>query len=93
AIDLFRAEVHNNLAIAFAKQGRTEEAVEHYLQALRLKPDYAEAHNNLGVALVRKGDIKGAIVHFREALRINPGHIDVKNNLNRVLMMQQKRLF
>jgi tetratricopeptide (TPR) repeat protein len=93
AIDLFRAEVHNNLAIAFAKQGRTEEAVEHYLQALRLKPDYAEAHNNLGVALVRKGDIRGAIVHFREALRINPGHINVKNNLNRVLMMQQKRLF
>jgi tetratricopeptide (TPR) repeat protein len=95
------AEAHNNLGVALDKQGRIEEAVEHFLQALRLKPDISlpialfrvEVHNNLAIALVRKGDIKGGIVHFREALRINPGHIDIKNNLNRLLMMQQKKLF
>ena len=34
-----------------AQAGRLPEAIAHYEQALRIKPDYAEAHNNLGIAL------------------------------------------
>ncbi len=64
--------------------------MEHYLQALRINPDYEEAHNNLAVALFREGNIEGAIAHFRKALRINPDNIHIKNNLKRVLMMQQQ---
>jgi hypothetical protein len=45
------ARPHNNLGNALDKQGRTEEAIEHYLQVLRIKPDYVEAHYNLGNAL------------------------------------------
>ncbi len=33
--------------------------IEHYRQALRLKPDYPEAHNNLGIALVQTGRLAG----------------------------------
>jgi len=82
---------HNNLGTALNKQGRTAEAIEHYLQALRIKPDFEKAHYNLAVALFRKGNIEGAIVHFRKALRINPGYVDAKNNLKKVLMMQQQK--
>jgi len=37
---------HNNLGVALDIQGRTQEAIDHYLKALRIKPDYVEAHNN-----------------------------------------------
>ena len=79
-----------SLGEVLARQGRTEEAIEHYLQALRIKPDFGEAHNNLAIALFHKVDIKGSIVHFRKALSINPNNINARNNLNKVLMIQQK---
>jgi tetratricopeptide (TPR) repeat protein len=38
---------HNNLGTALFKAGKLQEAIEHYKQALRLKPDYTEAQKNL----------------------------------------------
>ena len=72
-----------NLAMALEWQGKLEEAVFHYAEALRIKPDYAEAHNNLGVVLARLGRIKEAADHFSEALQIKPGYADAKRNLQR----------
>ncbi len=66
------------------------EAIEHYLQALRIKPDFVDAHNNLAIVLFRKGNIEGAIAHFREAVRINPDYIPAKKNLKKLLMTQQQ---
>ena len=45
----------NNLGNALRDQGKLEEAIASYRQALRLKPDYAEAYNNLGIALRIRG--------------------------------------
>ena len=39
---------HINLGFVLNKQGRTEEAIEHYLLALQINPDSEKAHNNLG---------------------------------------------
>jgi len=36
----------------------TDEAVAHFREALRIKPDFAEAHNNLKRALAVQGKIK-----------------------------------
>jgi cytochrome c-type biogenesis protein CcmH/NrfG len=36
------------------EQGKLDEAVACYRQALVLKPDFAEAHSNLGNARLRK---------------------------------------
>ncbi|MBC8433214.1 MAG: tetratricopeptide repeat protein [Desulfobacterales bacterium] len=81
---------HYNLGTALEKQGRTEEAIEHYLKALRIRPGYVDAYNNLGVSLFSKRDVKGAIASFREALRIKPDYSRAKNNLKKVLMIQQQ---
>ena len=45
------AEAYNNLGIVLAQQGKLNEAITSYQQALQLKTDYAEAVSNLGLAL------------------------------------------
>ena len=44
-----------NLGHTFIVQGKLDEAVAEYREAIRLKADVAEAHCNLGIALERKG--------------------------------------
>jgi len=72
---------HNNLGVALANRGRIDEAVEHYRESLRIKPDFADAHNNLGITLAREGRIDEAIKHYREALRKSPDFEEAHNNL------------
>jgi Flp pilus assembly protein TadD len=72
---------HCQLGIALAEQGRVEEAIAHYSEALRIKPDYPDAHNNVGVALAEQGRVEEAIAHYSEALRIKPDYSDAYNNL------------
>ena len=79
---------HNNLGNALYRQGRTAEAIEHYLQALLIKPDYAESHNNLGFALANQGRTEEAINQYLEALRINSDYADAHNNLGITLVKQ-----
>ena len=73
--------IHNNLGTVLGKQGRIEEAIEHYLQALRLKPDYAKAHSNLGAAYDNSGMYKEAIEAYKKAIRINPDYAEPHYNL------------
>ena len=68
--------------------GKVEEAIAHYEQALRIKPDYAEAHNNLGIALAQAGRIEEAIAHFEQALRIKPDYAEAHCNLGNVFLQK-----
>jgi tetratricopeptide (TPR) repeat protein len=45
-----RAETHNNLGIALAQQGRLNDAVLEWREALRIRPDFADARRNLEMA-------------------------------------------
>ena len=77
---------HNNLAVELAKiPGRMPDAIGHYEQALRLKPDYAEAHYNLGIALDAEGRTREAIAQFEEALRLNLNLAEVHVRLGAAL--------
>lgn len=42
-----KARVHNNLGFSYALEGHFDKARSHYLQALRLKPNYTLAFRNL----------------------------------------------
>src|SRR5947209_19820724 len=44
------ASAHYNLGHALHTQGKVEQAMVQYREALRIKPDLAQAHNNLGDA-------------------------------------------
>jgi Tfp pilus assembly protein PilF len=73
------------LGLAYARQGKYEQAVKNYKQALSIDPNYLDAHVNLASALTRVGDLAQAIKHYNEALRLSPDYIDVINNLAWIL--------
>jgi protein O-mannosyl-transferase len=77
-----------NLADAYAKQGRTDEAIARYRQALRIKPDAAQPHYNLANVLANRGRLDEAVEHYTEALRLRPNDAAAHNNLANALAQQ-----
>lgn len=71
-----------------ADEDQVDDAMRQYLEAIRLKPDYAEAHNNYGSALGRKGRLDEAIREFQEAIRLKPDYVQARNNLATALEMK-----
>jgi len=81
---------HKNLADALDEKGRRDEAIGHYLEALRLKPDYAQAHNNFGLVLASQGKYQEAIDHYHRALRLKKEYSSAHNNLALALLQTGK---
>jgi tetratricopeptide (TPR) repeat protein len=83
-------EVHFNLAYAYSRQARTNDAIHHYSEALKIFPDYVEAHNNLGNLLVARRQFEEAVGHFSKALKLQPENASTLNNLGKCLAVQGK---
>src|SRR5437773_2524652 len=64
---------HANLAEALETDGRPDEAIPHYLEALRRSAKKAPWHVRLGRLYARAGDDSAATRHFAEALAEEPG--------------------
>jgi Flp pilus assembly protein TadD len=73
--------VHDSLGNALAQQGMLDQAIVHYREALRIKPNLVNTQNNLGVALLQQGEINRAMVQYYEALRLKPDSAETHNNL------------
>jgi len=76
---------HNNLGVALTQAGKIEEAIGHYGQALRFKPDYVEGHCNLGIALARLDKLPEAIKQYEQALQFKPDYAAAHNGLGSAL--------
>jgi tetratricopeptide (TPR) repeat protein len=79
------AEGYNDVGTDRLQQGRPQEAIEQYEQALRINPDYATAHNNLGNALLLSGNVGEAIRQYEQAVRLIPGSVEVHCDLGTAL--------
>jgi Flp pilus assembly protein TadD len=64
--------VLQNMAIAYSKTGRLEEAVRCYRRALDLQPQLAGAHYGLAFLLLKRGDPRGAQLHLEHFLATPP---------------------
>ena len=53
-------------------QGKYDEAIKAYDEAIRLDPKYADAWNNKGTALNNQGKYDEAIKAYDEAIRLDP---------------------
>jgi tetratricopeptide (TPR) repeat protein len=81
---------HNNLGVALAHDGRLNEAIKHYSEALRIKPEAFEVHNNLANVLAAQGSVDEAIEHYFEALQLEPDYDKAHNNLGNALASKGK---
>jgi tetratricopeptide (TPR) repeat protein len=84
------AEECNNIGAGLERAGRVQEAIGHFEQALRIKPDSAEAHYNLGNALGQAGRVQEAIGHYEQALRIRPDYAEAHYNMGLALVQLGK---
>jgi Flp pilus assembly protein TadD len=60
-----------NMAIAFTKTGRTDEAIRAYRRALEVAPGLSGAHYGLAFLLLKRDDLMGAEEHL-EAFLAHP---------------------
>ena len=81
---------HNNLGNVLLQEGRTDEAIALFQQALQIKPDYADAYYNLGNALLHETKVDDAIALYRRALQLNPDYAKAHINLGNALILEGK---
>src|SRR5437868_15327875 len=76
-----RAETWVQVGYCKVKQGKNQEAIHAYLQALQLKPGDADIHNKLGDAYYYAGRLREAIDSYTEAARLRPDCAETFYNL------------
>ena len=80
--------VHYNMGFALERQGKLEEAVGHFSEALRYNPSYVNAYYALGSVRLRQEKLDEAIRHFSEALGLKPDYVEAHNSLGVALERQ-----
>jgi tetratricopeptide (TPR) repeat protein/tRNA A-37 threonylcarbamoyl transferase component Bud32 len=73
------------LGNTYYKEGRFDQAITEYKEALRINPAYAQVHLQLGNAYGEKAKLDLAIEEYKEALCINPDYAEAHNNLGGAL--------
>ena len=75
----------------FAKNENFEEASRCFLEAIRLKPDWAMAQYNLGLGLIYLNRYDEAEVAYRKAIELNPSDAATYSNFGLLLHKNMKR--
>jgi protein O-GlcNAc transferase len=75
---------------ALEAQGRLDEAMQCYLEAIRLAPNPARGHLNRGNILLLQGDLQGALDAFRTALKHQPDYAGAYYNIGNALLNDGK---
>ncbi|MBM3773265.1 MAG: tetratricopeptide repeat protein [Acidimicrobiia bacterium] len=81
---------HDEVALHYLQFGKVAEAVAHFRESARLRPESAAAQYNLGTTLTQLGDYEEAIRHLEHALRLDPGYVAAHNGLGAALRLQGK---
>jgi tetratricopeptide (TPR) repeat protein len=64
--------VLQNMAIAYSRTNRSDEAARCYRRALEIKPDLAGAHYGLGFLLLKRGETEQGVKHLEAFLAAPP---------------------
>ena len=77
----YSAKTHYHIAEIHQKQGKIDQAIEHFQKAIELDPNYFEAHFHLASTYFLSGDEQNAIEFYKKALAIHPNSIPTRLNL------------
>jgi len=77
AVDLADSpQLHNYLGTTFRSQGYYPKAIEEYMRAIELNPNFAPAHMNLGITLFYMNKFNESIDREKKAISLNPKYPD-----------------
>jgi predicted O-linked N-acetylglucosamine transferase (SPINDLY family) len=76
-----QSNVSKSQGDSYFDQGKLDEAVACYREAITLNPDHAKAHNNLGGVYREQNLLADAERHFRRAVELSPTLANVHYNL------------
>ncbi len=79
------------LGNALFKQGKAEEASQHFAEALRIWPDNVTATYNLAMTLVAQGKLEEAADACKETLKFHPSETKIHWLLGNIFSQQGKR--
>ncbi len=79
-----------NLATELGKNGKIQEAIDHYSQSLAVNSINVQAHNNIAILLAKQGKYDEAIAHYSKALELKPKFAIAYQNLADLLRQQGK---
>ena len=81
---------HNNMGDILMNDGRLNDAVTHFAEALRFNPDLWPAHINMGTAYAQQGKVEKAVFHYTESIRINPNADEAYFNLGNIFASRDR---
>jgi tetratricopeptide (TPR) repeat protein len=73
-----------HLAYALNQLQRRDEAIEKYLQTLRLDPLFVQARHNLGLLYMQAGEFPNAIDSFENVVQLDPNYLSAHLNLAKI---------
>ena len=82
------ATVQDLMGVAYARADKSQEAIQHYRESLRLNPDGPPVRLRLGVELAASGQLEEAALQFSQLRRQFPHSKAVLNNLGIVRARQ-----
>ncbi len=80
------ANMHADIAQAYADAGLPLEAIREYERAVRLCPHFADLHTRLGNLLREQNDLAAAKAHYLAALEHRPGYVPARIQLGVTLL-------
>jgi tetratricopeptide (TPR) repeat protein len=86
------AAEHFEKGFEYFKQGKWDEAIAEFQEAIRLAPDFGAAYEGLGYSYFRKGEYEQAIQALERYLQLEPGasdRVDVETDINRMRCCRQ----
>lgn len=89
--DPLSAEEHNDLGVAYYRQGEYDAATREFARAVGLRPGFTRALVNLGDARLAQGALEAAIETYEQAHAADPEDPAVANNLAWALLQHDRR--
>jgi tetratricopeptide (TPR) repeat protein len=91
AYDPLGAERSINVGQFYLKQGNYDAAIDRFLEATRMHPNYGKPYELLGMAYEKKRDFPNAVKSYQQCLRVYPRDPDRKKLEAHIAELQKKQ--